>query len=329
MASALSPAVDKYEFLSIIDKPKAGVTYKVRNLTTGEFEALRTLPGASYGDPESMERFLREIAVHTRLSHPNVIAFHNAFELDGQLVMTAEFVEGTTLAGLCREGRLLSSEAVRVISEVLRGLEEAHALGIVHRGITAEHVIVTPAGEVKLGGFGLAKPASDMNLTQSGAVLGDPRYISPEQVLGTTALDGRADLYSVGVLLYQALTGKVPFTNPNDFDVMVAQVSTPPRPPSLLNPGISPELERVVLTALAKKPEQRYADAAEFRAALASAVGAAPAPPEEPIEAPVPEYVPPQFLVESQPAPSSRNAFAAGLIAVAVILTAVYYLMAH
>src|SRR5215831_585932 len=131
MASAPSPAVDKYEFLSIIDKPKAGVTYKVRNLTTGEFEALRTLPGASYGDPESMERFLREIAVHTRLSHPNIIAFHNAFELDGQLVMTAEFVEGTTLAELCREGRLLSSEAVRVISEVLRGLEEAHALGIV------------------------------------------------------------------------------------------------------------------------------------------------------------------------------------------------------
>lgn len=329
MTFAPGPAVDNYEFLSIIDKPKAGVTYKVRNLTTGEFETLRTLPGASYGDPESLERFLREIRVHTRLSHPNIIAFHDAFELDGQLVMTAEFVEGATLAELCRKGRLLSPEAARVICEILAALEEAHGLGIVHRGITAEHVIVTPAGEVKLGGFGLAKPASDMNLTQSGAVLGDPRYISPEQVLGTNALDGRADLYSVGVLLYQALTGKVPFSNPNDFDVMVAQVSTPPRPPSLLNPGISPALEQVVLTALAKKTEQRYADAIAFRTALASVTSAAEAPPEKPIETPAPDYIPPQFLVESQPGPSNRNAFAAGAAAVAALLIAVYYLLAH
>jgi serine/threonine-protein kinase len=142
-------------------------------------------------------------------------------------------------------------------------------------------------------------------------------------------LDGRADLYSVGILLYQALTGKVPFTNPNDFDVMVAQVSTPPRPPSLLNPGIAPELERVVLTALTKNPEKRYASAAEFRAALASVISVPAAPEPEPIEVPAPDCAPPQFLAELQAAPSNRRAFVAGLLTVAAVLIAAYYLLAH
>lgn len=104
-----SQIVGNYEFLGIVDKPKAGVTYKVRNLVSGEFEVLRALPGASYDDPESQERFLREIKVHTRLSHPNIVAFHDALELDGRLVMTAEFVEGTTLAEICRRGQLTVS----------------------------------------------------------------------------------------------------------------------------------------------------------------------------------------------------------------------------
>src|SRR5262249_44962087 len=126
----ISQTVGNYEFLGVVDKPTAGVTYKVRNLTTGEFEVLRALPGASYGDAESLQRFMREIKVHTRLSHPNIVAFHDALELDGHLVMTAEYVDGTTLAELCRRGPLSSSEAMRIICEVLSGLEEAHALGI-------------------------------------------------------------------------------------------------------------------------------------------------------------------------------------------------------
>ena len=161
-----------------------------------------------------------------------------------------------------------------MICDVLSGLEEAHALGIVHRSITAEHVMVAQDGQVKLGGFGLAKPASDVNLTQAGAVLGDPRYISPEQVMGIGVLDGRADLYSVGVLLFQTLTGRVPFDDPNDFDIMVAQVGRQPERPSALNPGISPELDRIVLTALAKKPEERFASAREFRDGAGGADGA-------------------------------------------------------
>lgn len=314
-----SQTVGNYEYLGIVDKPKAGVAYKVRNVATGEFEVLRALPGASYGDPETLERFLREIKIHTRLSHPNIVAFHDALEVDGQLVMTAEFVEGTTLAELCRRGPLSSAEAIRVIGDMLSGLEEAHALGIVHRSITAEHVMVAQDGQVKLGGFGLAKPASDTNLTQAGAVLGDARYISPEQVMGTGVLDGRSDLYSVGVLLFQTLTGRVPFDDPNDFDIMVAQVGRQPERPSALNPGISPELDRVVLTALAKKPEERFANAWEFRTALAALNGPVrvPAQPAAPVEA-IPEAAPPRFLVEARSRGVPRTAYAFGLACVVI-----------
>jgi serine/threonine protein kinase len=323
-----SQTVGNYEFLGIVDKPTAGVTYKVRNLTTGEFEVLRALPGASYGDPESLGRFLREIKVHTRLSHPNIVAFHDALELDGHLVMTAEFVEGTTLAELCRQGPLASAEAIRAICDVLSGLEEAHALGIVHRGITAEHVMVTPEGTVKLGGFGLAKPASDVNLTQAGAVLGDTRYISPEQVMGTATLDGRADLYSVGVLLFQALTGRVPFEGPNDFDTMVAQVGKQAPRPSSRNPGISPELDAIVLTALAKKPEDRFSSAKDFRVALAAlngpvrVVGQPTAPVEE-----MPEAAAPRFLVEAEAGWTQRTAIVLASVCAAIGLIVLFFVV--
>jgi serine/threonine-protein kinase len=305
--------VGNFEFLGIIDKPKAGVTYKVRNLATGDFETLRTLPGASYGDPESLERFLREIKIHTRLSHPNIVAFHDALLLDGQLVMTAEFVEGATMAELCRQGRLTSTETVRVIAGVLSGLEEAHALGIVHRSITAEHVMVAAGGQVKLGGFGLAKPVNDIALTQAGAVLGDPRYMSPEQVMGAGALDGRADVYSVGVLLFQALTGRPPFDGANDFDIMVAQVDAQPPRPSSINPGIAPELDRIVLTALAKKREDRFASAREFREALAALAGPAIAPPPSPQVDALPGWA-----ERVEPARSSRGSFVLAIVVLAL-----------
>jgi len=319
MTFTSAQTVGKYEFLGIIDKPKAGVTYKVRNLATGEFEVLRALPGSSHADHDAQERFLREIRVHTRLSHPNVVAFHDAQVLDGQLVMTSEFVEGQTLAERCRATPLPLPEAIHAISQVLSGLEEAHALGIVHRGITAEHVTITPAGEVKLGGFGLAKPAADVNLTQTGAILGDPAYISPEQITGATPLDARSDLYSVGVLLYLAITGKAPFRSATDFDVMAAHVGSVPPPPSSLNPAISLELDRIVLTALAKRPEQRFRGAAEFRAALETVANQLAA------QAPVPS----RRVTQPQGLPRSKRALGLGLAAIAIALIVIVFVAAH
>jgi serine/threonine-protein kinase len=319
--------VGNYQFLGVVDKPKAGVAYKVRNLVTNEFEVLRALPGATYGDPESMKRFLREIKVQTRLSHPNIIAFHDALELDGQLVMTTEFVDGATLAELFKQGPIPQDQAVLVVRDVLSGLEDAHSLGIVHRGITAEHAVITESGAVKLGGFGLAKPASDVNLTQAGVVLGDARYVSPEQVMGTGALDGRADIYSVGVLLFQALTGRVPFTGTNDFDIMTAQVSTEPPRPSSLNPAIAPELEQIVLKALAKKPSERFQDAKQFRTALEelklpAGVAVHPAKTAPPVMAP-------RFALQTLSGGTPRIALVAALVCVAVALIVLFLIKMH
>lgn len=327
MAFVLNQVIDNYECLGIIDKPKTGVTYKVRNLATGELEALRALPGATSSNPESVERLLREIRIHTRLSHANIVEFHDAFEIDGQLVMTTEFVEGPTLAELCREGPLPPRDAIGTIISVLEGLEEAHALGIVHRGITAEHVIVTPNGAVKLGGFGLAKPASDTNLTQMGAVIGDPRYISPEQVMGQGTLDGRSDLYSVGVLLYKTLSGKMPFEGRNDFEVLAAQVGSEPQPPSSVNPAISPELDRIVLTSLRKSPHERFPNAREFRAALAAAAETATQP-----ELPVVDRLhpaPPRSFVQHKPQRSVKTPLVLGLLVLVIGLAIISWVAMH
>jgi len=326
----ISQTVGNYQFLGVIEKPKAGVTYKVRNLTTGEFEALRALSRASYNDPESRERFLREIKIHTRLAHPNILEFHDALELDGSLVMTSEFVEGTTLADLCRRGPLPSEQAIQITCDVLAGLEEAHALGIVHRGITAEHVMVTRSGGVKLGGFGLAKPAADVNLTMAGAVLGDARYISPEQVTGVGTLDGRADLYSVGVLLFYALTGRLPFDGANDFDVMVAQVSAQPPRPGSVNPGVAPEVERIVLTALAKRPEERFPSARDFRTTLAmcKVPVKASAPPPVLVEA-KPDIPAPTLLMLPEGRAPLRATFVLGLLGFAIGLVVLFFIARH
>ncbi len=290
MGVALNQVSGNYEFLGVIGKPRAGVTYKVRNLSTGEFEALTALPGSASRDSESAERLLREIRVLARLSHPNVAAFHDAFELDGCIVMTADLLEGPTLAELCGGGPLAPRRAAEILTQIFGALEDAHALGIVHRGITAEHVAVAADGAVKLGGFDLAKPASDVNLTQAGATIGDPRYISPEQVAGRP-LDGRSDLYSAGVLLYQLLAGKLPFEAASEFDLLSAHLSAEPQPPSAVNPSVAPELDRIVLRALKKNPGERFQTAREFQQAL-EAPERAPAPSKPVDSAPLPSEMP-------------------------------------
>jgi len=272
MGFALNQVIGNYECLGILEKRRTGITYKVRNLLSGEIEALRALPPALISDGEASQRLLREIRLQTRLNHPNVIAFHDAFQLDGQVVMTTDYVEGPTLADLCRERPLSISDACAAILQVLDGLEEAHALGIVHRGITAEHIIVNAEGVAKVAGFDLAKAASDTHLTQLGSVLGDPRYVSPEQVLGRLPLDARADLYSAGVLFYLTLTAKMPFQGASDIELMTAHVKTEPKPPSAWNPAVPGALDAIVAQALRKKPEERFASARQFSDAVATAL---------------------------------------------------------
>src|SRR5260370_14481000 len=187
-----------YEVIDVLESSKTGVTYKVRNVLLQRIEALRVLPRSFQDDQESVTRFLREAKVHARISHPNIVTFYHATQLDGQLVMTTELVEGTTLAQRLELGPLSSEEAVTCFSQVLSGLAQAHALGVVHRDITPSNIILASDGRVKVTGFALAKATTDPQLTQPGTVIGSLDYISPEQVKGLGEVDARTDIYSLG-----------------------------------------------------------------------------------------------------------------------------------
>ena len=263
--------VGNYEFLDVLSSSGSEIAYKVRNHLTQRLEALKVLSADAGEDREYVERFIREIKVHAKLVHPNIVTFYNATELEGQLVMTTELVEGITLAErLKRMGSLSWIEAVSHITQILEALGFAHAQGIIHRNVTPETIIITGDATAKLNGFDLAKPIAAPSLTQAGSVLGALKYIPPEQIRGLGPLDARSDLYSVGVVLYEALTGQLPFDSSNQFKLMMDHVNTEAPALSLVNPKVPPEFDVIVRKALAKDPAQRFQTADEFRARLES-----------------------------------------------------------
>jgi serine/threonine-protein kinase len=286
----IGTTVGGYEFLDVLSMSKTEITYRVRNHLAQRLEALTVLPRNLQQDPEQVQRFLREMKVHARLVHPNIVTFYNAMEIERELVMTTELFEGATLAQRLELGPLGWKEAVAYARQALAALAYAHAQGIIHRDITPEHMIIDPDGTVKLSDFGLAKFTNSPQLTQVGSVVGTLKYISPEQVRGSTPLDARADIYSLGVVLYEAVTGKTPFDSKSQYELMFAHVSGIPRPPGEVNPDVPKELDPVILRALAKDPAQRFQTADEFGAAIErvkaalDGVGASPqaAPPATP-----------------------------------------------
>ena len=272
--------VGDYEVMDLLEASQEGVTYKVRNVLVQRLEVLRILPKSLQDDPEKVTRFLREAKVHARISHPNIVSFYHATQLGGQLVMTTELVEGTTLAQRRESGPLPLAEALSFVSQVLSALTYAHALGFIHRNVTPLNIILTPEGGAKLTGFGLAKATTDPQMTQPGTVLGSLNYISPEQVKGMTVLDGRTDIYSLGVVLYEAVTGRRPFHRKSQFEIMLAHVNELPPAPTMVNPEVPAELSEIILTAMAKDPSLRFQTAEEFRQRL-DRLGSAPPPANE------------------------------------------------
>lgn len=278
MSFEIGQTAGVYQFVGIEDNPRSGRTYKVRNAIASRLELLRILPGELKEDVEEEERFLREIKVHARLSHPNIVAFYTAAELDNRLVMTSEFFESTTLEKRLEAGAMPVTEAVSCMSEVLSALSHAHQHGVIHREISPANILMGTDGTVKLTGFGLAKASTDPQLTQAGMVMGWIEYMAPEQVKGVAALDARTDVYSAGVVLYEMVTGQIPFICKTQFDVMAAHINTPPPPPAGIRPDLPEELNQIILKALAKDPAQRFQSAAEFGQALAAWAEPEPAP---------------------------------------------------
>jgi eukaryotic-like serine/threonine-protein kinase len=258
-----------YLILGTLGAGGMGKVYKVRNTLSDRVEAMKVLLPDLSEQQELADRFLREIKVLASLHHPNIAELRTALTIGNQLVMIMEYVEGTTLASRLQQGDMRYADALVCFDQVLAALSCAHAQRIVHRDIKPANIMLAPYGNVKLMDFGIARSGNDMGLTMTGTTLGSVAYMSPEQVR-CEPLDGRSDLYSVGVSLYETITGQRPYVSDNNFEVMQAHLQVPPTPPIELRPDIPPGLNQLILMAMAKNPAQRFQTADAMRGALRS-----------------------------------------------------------
>ena len=237
----------------------------------GRRVALKLMGGRFAEDPEFRERFRREAQAAAGMQHPNIVGVYDRSEWDGTPYIAMELVDGKTLKELVTErGPLPPDVAVGLTEQVLRALGYAHRRGIVHRDVKPQNVIIDRDGQAKVADFGIARAGDTSEMTQAGAIVGTMQYLSPEQAEGHP-VDRRADLYSVGIVLYELLTGRVPFDGEAPISIAIKQINERPVPPGQLQPGIPPALEAVVLRALEKDPARRYQSAEEFIAALEAA----------------------------------------------------------
>lgn len=245
--------------------------YRVRDLRLKRPLAVKVLSPDLVASPAVLERFQREAETIARLSHPHIVPLHFMGQRDHQMFLAMEAVEGGSLAErLAREGPLPLGDAVRVFAEVAGALAHAHRRGIVHRDVKPQNVLLDPeSGRTLLTDFGIARVGDDRSLTTSGVLIGTPTYLSPEQVTGD-GVDHRADLYALGVMMYELLTGAPPFTGENALAVMMRRLSAHPVPPSRVRPEIPAWLDAVVLRCLALDRRDRFQSAEELGAALAA-----------------------------------------------------------
>jgi eukaryotic-like serine/threonine-protein kinase len=261
-----------YEILDVLGAGGMGKVYKVRNVISDRVEAMKILLPNLSSQQELADRFLREIKLLASMNHPNIAQLRTALTIDNQLVMIMEFVDGITIASRLQDGPLAPASAVNYVDQVLAALSYAHKMNIVHRDVKPANMMLTPQGIVKLMDFGIARSASDRGLTMTGTTLGSLNYMPPEQVKGDPA-DARSDLYSLGVSLYEMVTGRLPFQGDSSYSLMAAHLHEPPKPPITYRADLPDALNQIILIALEKDPARRFQSADAFRNALKS-VGA-------------------------------------------------------
>ena len=257
----------RYRVISRLGSGGMADVYLAQDQLLGRDVAVKVLHHHFAEDQEFVERFRREASSAAALSHPNIVAIFDRGEWNGTYYIAMEYVAGRTLKTIVREhGALDPATAIEIVVQILRAARFAHRRGVIHRDLKPHNVILDEEGRARVTDFGIARAgASDMTLT--GSIMGTAQYLSPEQAQGL-AVTGASDLYSIGVILYELLTGVVPFEGETAVAIAFKQVSAEPAPPSTLNPAIPPSLDAIVLRALAKDPAERYADADELIAAL-------------------------------------------------------------
>lgn len=280
-AGALAGTVHgRFRFDALIGSGGLGEVYAATDTTTRERVAVKTLLPGDRGSHEAVRRLEREGLAGGMLDHPNIVAVLALdFLVDGTPFLVMELVAGTNVGALLRDGPLAPASALAIVRQTLDGLAHAHALGVLHRDLKPENLMVMPDGRVKILDLGIAKIIGAIadelglaKLTETGTVFGTPTYMAPEQALGQTCSPA-TDLYAVGVILFEMLTGAPPFVADDLHAILRLQVTAPP--PRLGDvvaaPWCTPELARVIDQALQKAPERRFASAAAMSAAVEAA----------------------------------------------------------
>jgi serine/threonine-protein kinase len=261
---------DRYEIHRHIARGGMAQVYLARDRSLDRPVAVKELVPEFAADPSFVERFRREAQSAAKLTHPNIVAVYDWGTQDGTYFIVMEYVDGPSLSQVIRaDGALHPRRAAEIASEVAAALGFAHSQGVVHRDIKPGNVLLTATGQAKVADFGIARAMSsaDEELTQTGSVMGTATYFSPEQAQGL-AVDARADLYSLGVVLYEMVTGRPPFSGDSPLAIAYKHVQDPPPRPSTLVPDIPAGLEAIIMKLLQKQPDNRYASAQDLRSDL-------------------------------------------------------------
>ena len=259
----------RYEIQSMLGRGGTGIVYRARDRELDDLVAIKTLRSADLSaNPSLLDRFKQEIRLARRITHPNVVRTHDLGEAGGLRFLSMEFVEGRTLKQLLESEDILpTAVGLRIARQVCAGLAAAHRVGVVHRDIKPQNIIIEPAGGVKIVDFGTARLTGDRGVTEIGTVIGTPDYMSPEQARGLS-LDFRSDIYSTGVVLYEMFTGSPPFEGDSPLAVMLKHLSDPPPLPQSKNPRIDPRIAAIVLKCIAKEPGARFQTVGELCEAM-------------------------------------------------------------
>ena len=279
MTFANGENVGAYRIVEKLGQGGMATVYKAYHPALDRYVAIKVMHPAFMEDPNFLARFQREARIVAKLDHPHIIPIYDFAEHNGNPYLVIRFVEGETLKARIERGPIEPQEIMRIARAVGEALTYAHGQGVLHRDIKPSNILLTPEGGVYLADFGLARMAEAGESTLSrDMMMGTPQYISPEQAKGIRKLDARTDVYSLGVVLYELLVGRVPFTADTPYAIVHDHIFTPLPMPRELKPDLPESLERVLLKALAKEPDDRFQSVAELIAALEGALK----PPAEP-----------------------------------------------